>query len=223
MVVERPANDTTCAFGRAHRTHFLMPPRAHLIRAVRIPIHEEYLPVLHQDEAMMGIRGGRATLDYSYRAFYYAKGCSDLYIKVPLGASRQHGNNRVDITLRLLRRTCVGEKCKVDELLQKMAADFWGDIWLHRELLRVNGSISPSDVPHLLAAIAESTPWAPAPLKWGEFSGRGYLNHYLAARMREAGVTAAIAEFECYNQARTLCVLLVPFESQVKIARTFSC
>ena len=52
------------------------------------------------------------------------------------------------------------------------------------------------DVPGLLQVIASSTPWAPAPLHLGEFSGRGFLNFYLADLMAQLNVTTTIAEYE---------------------------
>lgn len=184
----------SCALGRPRgaNSHFLMPPNAHLTRALPIARDAEFLPVLHSREPVMG---GTASLDGSgYRAMYYAYGCSDLYVRVPLGSSREHGNNRVDLALRLLRRTrCPTGRCSA---LQVLSEACWSDSVLRRELLRVNGSLQPTDVPPMLQSIATSTPQSPAPVRYGEFSGRGFLNFYLAARMREANVSAVLMHFE---------------------------
>jgi len=192
------AHPAACALGRTagRRAHFLMPSNAQLTMAVSVPHDEVFLPVLHQKEPAMG---GTATLTDRYRAMYYARGCSDLHIHVPLGAARQHGNNRVDLALRLLRRRCRVESAGGSAAcnpLEMLSTECWAAPKLRRELLRVNGSMREQDVPGLLQVIASSTPWAPAPLHLGEFSGRGFLNFYLADLMAQLNVTTTIAEYE---------------------------
>ena len=100
-------------FSSAAQRLYLQPAHTRWLGPSEVPPEHEFIPVLHVDESEAAAHApDQAAAQQAGKWYYYASGCSDLYIRSPT-MSRVSANNRVAISIQLTAKV---HGCFLDEV-----------------------------------------------------------------------------------------------------------